>query len=502
VSSTENHVGKKIGNYILTSLLGSGNFGSVYLALHQYLERKTAIKLLNQKYLSDNQARAIFFQEAKILEMLRHRYVLPIIDVGQENIDAYPENVVPYIITEFAPAGSLEQHIRNNPRRPMWEALLIISQVGQALHYAHQNNVIHRDINPRNILFNDKTEAVLADFGISVLADYTVTFDKISGTIPYMAPEQFAGKVSVRSDQYALACVAYELFTGERPIKVSRHAGFEEWAHKIATGLPMPPSQLNPDVPYNIDQAILKALSKDRHQRFEDVGKFIAALVSDSQLVNIAYLPTLFSIEEMQHEVPDHSAKTLEQLLKEGSEYYSDNNLEEALAAYEQAIRIAPDRDILHNVKGKVLFDLQRFQEAIEAYSEAIRLAPQKAVFHINQGDALRQLRAYHDALAAYEQAIALRPINAIAAKACAGRGDVHLKLGQEKEALRDYERACDLEQDKVLWHRHRGDLLRQLQRYPEALAAYERALQLAPQDKALLTRKEITLQKIKKTQP
>ena len=155
---------KQIGNYIVIAELASGSFGSVYRAQHSILtERVVAIKLLHATHLGSQQEREQFFQEAKLLEVLKHPYILPIIDVGIHGNS-------PYLVIEYAPGASLRDYIKKQPshRLSVNEAVIILSQIGEALHYAHRQNIIHRDLKPENILFNSKGEALLADFGIAI----------------------------------------------------------------------------------------------------------------------------------------------------------------------------------------------------------------------------------------------------------------------------------------------------------------------------------------------
>ncbi len=179
------------------------------------------------------------------------------------------------MITEFAPMGSLRHYMaRLSPNQlPLQQVLTILSQVGQALHYAHQNAIVHRDLKPENILFNVKEEALLADFGIAIeMPATTVKNDAIViGTPSYMAPEQFEGTVSKLSDQYALGCIAYELVTGQRPFQAH---DFFAIAVMHAKETAIPPRQLNTSLPIHIEQAILKAMAKERIQRHADVAAF------------------------------------------------------------------------------------------------------------------------------------------------------------------------------------------------------------------------------------
>jgi serine/threonine protein kinase len=266
------YIGKQIGNYRVVSEIGSGSFGVVYRAEHIFLPNRVgAIKLLHAAHLDSWEDRESFLLEARMLEVLKHPYILPILDVGIHE-------GFPYLVTEYAPRGSLRGRLQ---QIYPWllsteESIQILSQVGEALHHAHEQNIIHRDLKPANILFNEKGDALLADFGIATtLATASIRFVEISGSPPYMAPEQFQGAVSKESDQYSLGCIAYQLFTGRRPFVASDPStmGFK---HLIET--PIPPSKLNLQIPPQIDQAVLKAMAKERNDRFTDIAAFIAAL--------------------------------------------------------------------------------------------------------------------------------------------------------------------------------------------------------------------------------
>jgi serine/threonine protein kinase len=266
------YIAKQIGNYLVVSEIGSGSFGVVYRGEHIFLpNRAGAIKLLHAPPLDSWQDRESFLLEARLLEMLKHPHILPILDVGIHE-------GFPYLVTEYAPQGSLRDRLQQIYPwlLPTEESIKILSQVGEALHHAHQQNIIHRDLKPANILFNEKGDALLADFGIATtLATGSIKFVEASGSPPYMAPEQFQGTVSKESDQYSLGCIAYELFTGRRPFVASDPStmGFK---HLIET--PIPPTRLNPQIPPQIEQAVLKAMAKERVDRFADIAAFIAAL--------------------------------------------------------------------------------------------------------------------------------------------------------------------------------------------------------------------------------
>jgi serine/threonine protein kinase len=265
--------GSRIGNYRLLRRLGRGGFSTVYLARHLILQSRPPVALKRLLTPLDSpRARSLFIDEARLLEQLRHPHILPLIDAG---ID---DEGFPYLVTLYAAGGSLRARLQraNGRPLPLEEALAIVAQVGSALHYAHKRGVIHRDLKPENVLFTDHGEALLADFGIAfLLGSRSLEQASVSGTPAYMAPEQFRGQVSRQSDQYALACLTYELTTGHRVFEdhdalvlMYRHTQEE----------PRPPRAYNPHLPAPIEAAILRGLAKERSERYPDVLSFVRAL--------------------------------------------------------------------------------------------------------------------------------------------------------------------------------------------------------------------------------
>ncbi|MGI9061023.1 MAG: protein kinase domain-containing protein [Ktedonobacteraceae bacterium] len=457
--------GKQIGgNYRIVSPLGRGGFGDVYLAQHIFFANRpqVAIKLLRASLFSPKE-RERFIQEAQLLNVLSHPHILPILDAGmQEDL--------PYIVMEYAPGGSLQDRLDKNPGQPfpIDEAITLLTQIGEALHYAHQQNIVHRDLKPDNILFNAKGEAVLADFGIAAILSSAHTRDVgNAGTPAYMAPEMFEGKVSVKSDQYSLGCIAYELVTGHKPFElegVPIYAAHYQHAHVE----PDAPSQSNPTIPSHLEKAILTAMAKDRANRHTDVRVFLTAL------------------QALQ--------KTSKEWVKEGTTLYNLQRYADALTAYEQAIHLDPNNAIACSNKGIALNGLKQYKEALVACDQAIRLDPNNAGFYNDKGVALRNLERYTEALAAYEQAIRLDPNNAN----YYNNKDVALcNLQRYTEALAAIEQALRLDPNNANYYNGKGLALYYLQRYPEALAAYEQAIRLDPNDAFAYQSKGVTLDKL-----
>jgi len=265
------YAGTSIGNYRILALIGSGAFGSVYKGEHSILtERVVSIKILHN-HLGTPAERNRFLEEARLLGHIHHPHILQIFDAGLEN-------GLPYLVTEYAPHGSLRDFLTRSAHTILPEevSFTILSQVGEALYYAHQQHIVHRDLKPENILFNANDRALLADFGIATtLSTSSVKYSSVIGTPSYMAPEQFQGTVSKEGDQYALGCIAYELFTGHVPFSAP---DFFAMGFKHLTDHPVAPTQLNPALPMYLEQAILKAMAKQRGERHTDVRAFLTAL--------------------------------------------------------------------------------------------------------------------------------------------------------------------------------------------------------------------------------
>ena len=293
--------------------------------------------------------------------------------------------------------------------------------MGEALQYAHQHekHIVHRDLKPENILFNASGDALLADFGIAAILATTGTkvLEK-SGTPYYMAPEQFEGKVSTRSDQYALGCIAYELLAGRKPYNLDgANAIVVQYQH--ARVEPDPPTRYNPRIPAHIERAIRKAMSKDRANRYSDVAAFFAALAARTQ-----------------------PAKTEKQWLDEGDAHLNAGHYKEALVADEQAIRLNPNSTNAYIARGDALNELERYDEALIADEQAIRLNPNSANAHIGKGYVLDELKQYEEARAAYEQAIRLDPYIAMAHR---NKGGILYQLGRKEESQKAYDIARQL---------------------------------------------------------
>ncbi len=478
-----------IGNYQLLEELAGGAFGRVYRARHFYLTNRIAAVKLLHTYISSEKERQSFLKEASFLEMLKHPHILPIFDVGiHENI--------PYIITEFADGQSLRQILQRLAPKllPLDVVIRIVAQVAEALQFAHQQQVVHRDLKPENILFRANGSALLADFGIStILSSMSVQQATITGTPPYMAPEQFKGAVSKESDQYALGCIAYELVTGHRPFSAP---DFFSMGFKHVNERPQPPMYFNSNLPEHISQAILKALAKGRQQRYPEVIAFARALTDSTITSKMASLTIQYSDQALaEGSLVMPTPSSVERYMETGDRLFDQKQYEEALKAYEEALRFDPRYVAAYNEKGNTLLSLNRFEEALKAYEEEIRLDPKYVYGHNGKGLALKGLGRYAEALREYEDAIKVDPRYV---STYLNKGDALLYLKRYEEALKAYEEAIQLDRRYVAAYNAKGITLEVLGRYEEALATYEKVIQLDPGYVSAYRNKGDVLQELK----
>lgn len=466
----------QIGNYRLLKRISTGTSGIVYQGQHNVFidEPLVAIKQLHAQ-LNTPREQESFLQEARLLRKLKHKYILPIIDAGTSQ-------GFPYIVMEFAAGGSLRELIERQQERPlgMQEALRILAQLAEALQYAHQQNIVHCDLKPENILFSAQGDVLLADFGIAVIQTSLGTLQGgVSGTPLYMAPEQFEGVISTRSDQYALSCIAYELLTGHKIFDPSSATMATLWYHHTKVE-PVPPRYFNHSLPQAAERALLKALAKQRNDRFEDVGAFLRALTETGPFDAPPAFQRAHTTQPLTS--PDSSAlftNDLDALLKQGESLLLQHKYVAALSAYTKASRLAPHSALAWLGKGCAHCRLKLYEKALLDYTEAARLDPQSVTALEGIGEALCGLERFEETLATYDEILRLNPQYA---PAHLQRGNVFAALQNYQEALIEYNKALGFDpQDAESWQ-NKGTALFHLKRYLESLAASERALQLNPE--------------------
>lgn len=276
--------GQRLGDYLLTRKLGQGTYGIVYLGQNIHDQTQAAIKVLE---IPSSEAKLKTFfrnftKEARLYHRLQHPHIIKLLDFDIEED-------TPFLVMDYAPNGTLRDRHKKGLVVPLDDVVTYVSQVADALQYAHENRVIHRDVKPENMFLGANNNILLGDFGVSVAAYSTSSLKHkdfgMAGTPNYMAPEQFNGRPRFASDQYALGIVVYEWlsgklpFTGEQP----EHIRFQ---HLKTT----PPSlnTMNPliSIPSEVERVVMKALEKDPQNRYENVQFFAKALTEASHRAN------------------------------------------------------------------------------------------------------------------------------------------------------------------------------------------------------------------------
>ena len=262
--------------YAVERELGRGGMATVYLARDRKHDRPVAIKIVHPDIV-DSETAQRFLREIQILSRLQHPHILALLDSGSTN-EAHPR---PFYVMPYVDGETLRQRLTREGPLPLPEALRLVGEAGEAIHYAHTQGLVHRDVKPENILLS-QGHALVADFGIAraagVAAGNRLTRTGLSiGTPQYMSPEQIGGEpeVDARADQYSLACVLYELLAGQPPF-----TGPSVGAVLSRQVLdPVPPlTTLRPGLPGSIRRAIERALAKTPADRFENVLEFLAAV--------------------------------------------------------------------------------------------------------------------------------------------------------------------------------------------------------------------------------
>ena len=251
----------QIGRYIIKSELGRGGMATVYLAFDPSFNREVAVKVLPREMLHDPQFRARFEREIKMAAGLEHPSIIPVYDVGEDEGQ-------PYFVMRLMTGGSLSDLISQG-RIDLEETARIVSKVAQGLTYAHKKHVIHRDLKPDNILFDDNGDPFISDFGVARLAESSgsLTGSGVIGTPAYMSPEQAQGlELDSRSDIYGLGVIVYQMLSGRQPYSADTPMGV------VIKHVTEPvPEILNmaPNLPLEVDQLIKRAMAKDRNKRYE-----------------------------------------------------------------------------------------------------------------------------------------------------------------------------------------------------------------------------------------
>jgi hypothetical protein len=276
--------GQVFGNYRIVGLLGEGGFGEVYLAENPLLERRAAVKVLHTGLARDPELVRRFLNEARAASAIRHPNIIEVFDAGLT-----PEGA-PYILMEFLEGASLQKRLGEKGRLGLDLVLDIARQAGSALGAAHAAGIVHRDLKPENLfLMPDPNlpgavRVKILDFGIAKIKRSAASGGTlrtqaglIMGSPAYMSPEQCkdSADVDLRSDVYSFGVIVYEALTGQPPFMA---ASATEILVMQLTATPAPLREGVAHVPAHVEAAVMRALAKERDERFDSVASFVSAL--------------------------------------------------------------------------------------------------------------------------------------------------------------------------------------------------------------------------------
>lgn len=270
-ANPDDMIGRLIdGRYQVRSLIARGGMATVYVATDLRLERRVAIKIMHDHLAADDNFRARFIREARAAAKLQHPNVVNVYDQGEDQSFAY-------IVMEYVPGITLRDLLHDHHRLTAEQTIDVMDAVLSGLQAAHRVGIVHRDLKPENVLLADDGRIKLSDFGLARAASAnTASGQVLLGTIAYLSPELVTkGTAGIRSDIYSLGIMMYEMLTGEQPYRGDQPVNI---AYRHANEVVPPPSDVQGDVPAELDDLVAWATERDPEDRPADAGSMLAAL--------------------------------------------------------------------------------------------------------------------------------------------------------------------------------------------------------------------------------
>ncbi|MGO2111507.1 MAG: Stk1 family PASTA domain-containing Ser/Thr kinase, partial [Pseudoclavibacter sp.] len=270
-ANPDDMIGRLIdGRYQIRSLIARGGMATVYVATDLRLERRVAIKIMHDHLAADDNFRARFIREARAAAKLQHPNVVNVYDQGEDQSFAY-------IVMEYVPGITLRDLLHDHQKLTAEQTIDVMDAVLSGLQAAHRVGIVHRDLKPENVLLADDGRIKLSDFGLARAASAnTASGQVLLGTIAYLSPELVTkGTAGIRSDIYSLGIMMYEMLTGEQPYRGDQPVNI---AYRHANEDVPPPSDVQPDVPSELDDLVAWSTERDPDERPADAGAMLAAL--------------------------------------------------------------------------------------------------------------------------------------------------------------------------------------------------------------------------------
>jgi len=508
---------QQLFEYRIMRVLGQGAFGTVYLAHDTLLDRPVAIKELTLTAQTDEVAFKRFLQEARAAGGLNHPHVVTVyaLKVVESNV---------YLVMEYLAGGSLRGLLEERSPLPVEKAVRIAADVCEGLAAAHAKSIVHRDVKPENILLTEDGRAKVGDFGIVHVprgaGGTSLTQAGFQpGTLVCMSPEQIRGRpVDGRSDVYQVGALLYEMLTGHHYVDLGAleqrardTAGsnvmlFQARLLELLDGAickrkPEGVCQVRPGVPRWVGEVVVASLAKR-------VGERPTAEMLTQRLVGGG----ISLLDQVERPSPSN-AEMAQDHVNRGVAYVEEEQWEEAIREYQDALRINPDCAEAHHKLGLAYYHQRRGDDAAREYQAALRINPRNVQVRLDLGEVYEFLSSQPDnAIREYEAALRIDPDSRIAylrlshhqdylgdqnirlhkawlhthpndAKAHCYLGECHAKQGRWNKAVREFQIALRIEPDNAELHYDVVSAYEDQGRLDEAICEYEAALRVNPDD-------------------
>ncbi|WP_413172540.1 tetratricopeptide repeat protein [Anabaena azotica] len=497
-----------VGRYQIISHLGGGGFGETYVAYDTHLPGSPQCVVKKLKPQSSNTAtleiaRRLFDTEAQVLYKLGTHDRIP------QLLAYFEENAEFYLVQEFIPSHDLSQELSPGKTLTENEVISLLQEILEILDFVHQQKVIHRDVNPHNILRREADgKLILIDFGAvkeittQLITPTGQTQSTVAiGTPGYIPGEQAQGTPKLSSDIYALGIIGIQAITGLSPHQLAKDADTNEIIWRSHT-------TVTPEFAEFLD----KMVCYDFRQRYASATLALNAL---QELIKPPSGTIVFSPAVQINSIkPQKSKKSLliklalgifllgiggtasiyifnqintnnaTELYKQGDTLLQLQRYEDALVVYQKVVKIKPNHFQGWYGQGKALFKLKKYQESLIAYDKAIQLQPDYLEAWTGRGFALASLQRYSEAIASFDQGLKFKNNDPALWNA---KGDAFRNLNQYDNAIKSYEQAIELQPDNYEFWYKKGLSLQNIQQYDDAITAYAKAIELKPDYTAAL---------------
>lgn len=493
-----------VGRYQIISHLGGGGFGETFVACDTHLpgSPQCVVKKLKPQANDPDTlqtARRLFDTEAQVLYQLGTHDRIP------QLLAYFEENQEFYLVQEFIEGHDLSQEIIPGKPLSQDQVICLLQEILHILEFVHQQKVIHRDINPRNIIrrkLDDKL--VLIDFGAVkqittqvIIPNGKTKFTVAIGTPGYISSEQAQGNPKFSSDIYALGILGIQALTGLSPEQLDLDTETSEiiWQH----------TSVSEDFAKILD----KMVRYDFRERYSSAGIVLQALhdLNKSQSQTMALSSPLLqnpiknplktinkpkknivlkflgvmsligvSVGSSIYLVNAINSANSTELYKQANTLYELQRYQDALSRYEKAVNIRPEYAQAWNGQGKTLYELKEYKEALAAYDQAIQLEPDYLLAWSGRGFTLNKLQRYQEAIASFDKALQLQNNYPEVWNA---KGEALAKLNEYDQALKSYDKAIELNKEYYEAWYNKALLLQNIKRYDESISAYDKVLEL-----------------------